>query len=346
MKLLIISTQVIATPPPSYGGLEVVVWNHAKGLADLGEDVTLIAAKGSKAPPNVELLEIEKPGEFGVSEERAFWHYKHLLNNYDVILDHSWSKWSMLSGDSLPVIGTMHSPLPFKSPPPKKYPMLCGVSAQHSLYASKMLMDDAGRRVPVRTTWNSVDMSLYPYVKERGDYFLSVNRMDPNKGIHVFTDWCKRAGVKGKIIGDDKMIIQDKNYPEHIKKQCAESNGLIEYVGLASHEDKVKAMQGCRAVVLLPQLPNYLEVFGLAAVEVMACGKPVLCTSNCGLLDINENGQTGFFVDTYEQFVGATRAVDSIDPETCRKRAEKFSIEAITPKYRDMILKVAAGCRW
>jgi len=340
MKILAISTQVIPTPPVNYGGLEWCVYNHVKGLADLGEDITLIACKGSKAPPNVNLLEIEPPGDFALGEEKAFWHYRHLLPNFDVVLDHSWYKWSMMVGDYLPVIGTMHSPLPFNTPPPKKFPMLCGVSAQHSLYASKKLM------VPVRTTWNSVDMSLYPFVKERGDYFLSVNRIDPNKGIHVFTDWCKRAGVKGTIIGDDKMIIQDRAYPETIKKQCADSGGLLDYVGLASHEDKVKAMQGCRAVVLLPQLPNYLEAFGLAAVEAMACGKPVICTPNCGLLDIVENGQTGFIVETFEQFVGATRAVDMIDPAACRKRAEKFSIEAITPKYRDMILRVTSGCRW
>lgn len=336
MKLLAISTQVLATPPPNYGGLEQVVWNHCKGLAELGEDVTLIACKGSKAPPGVKILEIEEPGNF-LGEEPAFWYYKHMLHQYDVVLDHSWHKWAMLEGDYLPVIGTMHSPLPFQNPPPKKYPMLCGVSNQHSIYACKNL------KVPVRTTWNSVDISQYPFTKKRGDYLLSVNRIDPNKGIHIFVDWVKKIDFPGEIIGDDKLIIQDKQYPINIQTACKKTD--IKYTGLVSHEEKVKKISGCRAVVLLPQ-PPYLEVFGLAAVEALACGKPVICTPNCGLKDIITNGETGFLVETYEQFKGALMAVDSISPEECRKRAEKFSIETISPTYRNIIKRVQEGCRW
>lgn len=344
MKLLAISTQVLPTPPvgadgkATYGGLEQVVWNHCKGLADLGEDVTMIGCKGSKAPKGVKLLELEEPGNFA-GEERAFHFYKAFLHEYDVILDHSWYKWAMLAGDYLPIMGTMHSPVPFATAPPRKFPMLCGVSAQHSVYACQKL------GVPVRTTWNSVDLSQYPFTKERGDYFLSVNRIDPNKGIHIFADWIGRADLKGEIIGDDKLIVKDKAYPITVQEQCKRYG--INYRGLVTHEEKVASIQGCKAVVLLPQASaGYLEVFGLAAVEALACGKPVICTPNCGLKDIVTSSETGFFVESYEQFEAASKLVDTLSPEACRKAAERFSIENITPKYRDMIKKVREGSRW
>jgi UDP-glucose:tetrahydrobiopterin glucosyltransferase len=217
--------------------------------------------------------------------------------------------------------------------------MICGVSTEHSLHASKVL------GVPVRTTWNSVDLSRYQMTHAKGDYLLSVNRIDPDKGIHVFVDWVGRAGLKGDIIGDDKMIVQDPdNYPSKIRSAAGQYG--IKFSGLVSHEDKIKRMEECRAVVLLPQAPHYLEVFGLAAVEANAMGKPVICTPNCGLKNVVENGVSGFFVETFDQFKEAVAKLDTISPEACRKQAEKFDIPAITPKYRDLIKRVNEGCRW
>jgi len=337
MKILLISAQAIETPPKNYGGLEAVVYNHARGLSELGENVTLIGARGSSAPPNVELYAFENPGLFAQSEEKAFWFYREILRDYDVILDHSWYKWSLLMGEGLPVISTMHSPVPFPQKPPKKFPMLCGVSAEHSKHASLAL------GAPVRTTWNSVDMSRYPFTHTTGDTFLSVNRIDPDKGIHVFVDWISKAGLKGDIIGEEKMV-KDPNYPANIRASCKINN--VNFSGLVSHEEKQKKLQECKAVVLLPQAPNYYEVFGLAAVEANATGKPVICTPNCGLKDLIVDGVSGFHVDTYAQFKEAVAKLDTITPEACRKQAEKFSIETISPKYRDLIKHVDEGCRW
>lgn len=337
MKILAISGQVIPTPPKDYGGLEWVVYNFCAGLAKAGEEVTMVCLKGSKAPPGVELLEINQTGSFIAAEEYAFRFYKHLLPNYDVVLDHSWTKWSYTVGDYLPVIGTLHTEKPYSLKPPKKYPCMVGVSRQHSLRASKIY------GIPFRTAFNPVDMEQYKYSNHKGEGLLSVNRVAPEKGINVFVDWVSRTGMAGTVIGDDRQIINNPTYPAQVKKSC--ENTKINYKGLVSNEEKMKLLHDCRAVVLLPQ-PPYFEVFGLAAVEGMACGKPIICTPNGGLQDIVVNGETGFFVDTYEKFETAVKMLDTISPEACRKRAEKFSIENTTPVYHNMIKRVSEGCRW
>ena len=49
--------------------MEKCVYDFAAGLEDLGHDVTLIAAKGSKAPRGVRLVETVESWD-GLTEER------------------------------------------------------------------------------------------------------------------------------------------------------------------------------------------------------------------------------------------------------------------------------------
>ena len=55
MKIALISSPFIETPPLAYGG-EVVWWNLAKELARLGHKVYLFGKVGSKCPPNGKLF--------------------------------------------------------------------------------------------------------------------------------------------------------------------------------------------------------------------------------------------------------------------------------------------------
>ena len=336
MKVLLVSGTALPTPPPTYGGLEAVVYDFAKGLAAAGDDVTLVATRGSQAPDKVKLITTTEPGVFD-NEGLAYPSYRHLLNDFDVVGDHSWFKWAYMLGESVPVVGTMHGGVPFATLPPVKYPRLVGVSTPHSRMVAKVL------KVPVRTVHNPMDISKYPFQPKLGTRLLSLNRVAPEKGIQYFVEWNKALKLEWDVVGDDRLIVQNHEYPKQIR-QLAKGTP-VEYHGLVAQEQKLKFLTEASAVVLLPQEP-YFEVFGLAAIEALACGKPVICTKNGGLGEIVEHGVTGFFVKNIEDYRTAVKLLDQIEPRLCRERAEQFDIKVQSAVYRRVLKSAADGSEW
>jgi glycosyltransferase involved in cell wall biosynthesis len=100
----------------------------------------------------------------------------------------------------------------------------------------------------------------------------------------------------------------------------------------------VKAYQWCDALLF----PSRLEGFGLAALEAMACGKPVIATNTSSLPEVVENGVSGILCppDDIGAFaVACGKLADSDETgvrygQAGRRRAvELFSEDHIIPQY-------------
>lgn len=335
----------------TYGGLEWIAWNHAKALKETGNEVTLIAAKGSRPPEGVDLIETVKNSypRFDF-EGKAYKKYESQLHDFDIIWDNSWAHYAgVLQGPDLPILNIMHSPCTFPRVPNKEYPMICGVSRAHSIYAAKLL------NCAVRTIYNSIDASLYEYSPTLPEEpnFLSLNRIAPEKAVDKVVDLLAYAGVGGDIVGDDSMIIQNRDYPGMVKRKCEayseKSPNKIRYHGLVAHEKKINILKNSRATVLIPEgLPMYYEVFGMAAVESLLVGRPVITNGSGGLGEIVEHGSSGYIVSTRDEFKLATRNImeGRIKPEECRKRGETFSLETMGKEYQRIMLSVLDGTKW
>ena len=353
--------------------MEKCVYDFAAGLEDLGHDVTLIAAKGSKAPRGVRLVETVESWD-GLTEERkqayskadgipreylgqkwvahtwngwraheeeAFQMYEAELKGMDVIGDHSWSKWSYTTKKD-EIIGTCHSMKPYNLPPPREFPLFVGVSRGHS-----HLLSQAWQR-PVRTAWNPVNVDEFTVQKDKSDRALSFNRIMATKGIHHFVNVINELKVKGDVAGDDSTLVGDQNYVNWIKESCKKS-AYLSYFGLVDDKERKRLLMDAKVLVCLKDA-GYEEVFGLQAVEALACGTPVVALHSWGFDDTIINGENGFLCDNMEQ-VKVTlgkimKGEVKLDPEVCRKSAERFSRKNSSKAYERLFESVKKGNRW
>jgi len=137
---------------------------------------------------------------------------------------------------------------------------------------------------------------------EAGDdgYFLVVSRLVPYKRIDLAIQACNAIGARLLVIGEgrDRARLQ------------ALAGPTVEFLGWVDEETKRHHLRRCRAFVFPAE-----EDFGIAPVEALAAGRPVVAFAAGGALDVIEEGTTGllFREQTVEALAEQLRAVPSYD---------------------------------
>ena len=103
---------------------------------------------------------------------------------------------------------------------------------------------------------------------------------------------------------------------------------------------KLKNPLEALAIADLFLLPSESESFGLAALEAMACGVPVVATEAGGLPEVIRHGVSGMLAPVGDVERMADHAAFLLDPDNhdrfrrqALERASAFHIDAVLPKY-------------
>ncbi|MBI2952752.1 MAG: glycosyltransferase family 4 protein [Chloroflexi bacterium] len=332
MRIAQISTPHIPTPPPAYGGSELVASYITEELVRQGHQVTLFAAPGSRtAATLISFPEVNQASTFDARElvhvARAF-RYSH---DFDIVHNHCLSAGPALAHVSpVPVMSTLHY-----------IHHILGCFPDHNYAAVSQRQKQLASNLRIRdVVYNGIDVNLFRLGEDKDDFILFLGRFHPNKGAHLAIQVALRA-ERALVIAAPLPPPDQQDYFDALIKPHL--HGRITYVGEVRGQTKTELLAKAKAIV---SPLTWDEPFGLVLLEAMASGTPVIATNRGSVPELVLDGKTGFVVADVDEMVQAIERVGEIDSSSCRAHVEQnFSIQAMVDKYL-ALYRLLLGNQW
>jgi len=130
-------------------------------------------------------------------------------------------------------------------------------------------------------------------LQQEGPVLLFVGRLDPFKGPDVLLQAAAMMEEDAQIVIVGGKLTGDKEL-QQLRQLASELNisQSVKFLGARAQKELPMIYSAADVTVL----PSYHESFGLAAVESLACGTPVVATRAGGLTTIVQDMKTGYLV--------------------------------------------------
>jgi|KBSMisStandDraft_5_1062788.scaffolds.fasta_scaffold09260_5 N-acetyl-alpha-D-glucosaminyl L-malate synthase BshA len=151
--------------------------------------------------------------------------------------------------------------------------------------------------------------------------------------IKIFAEVNKRIPSKLLFVGDGP----DRHDAENLCREL----GICDDIRFIGKQEQIEEIL---AVSDLFILPSEYESFGLAALEAMAAGVPLISSNAGGLPEININGKTGFMSPVGDVASMSRNAIAILENDEVLKtfkqnaleQSKRFDIQHIVPVYEDL----------
>jgi glycosyltransferase involved in cell wall biosynthesis len=160
------------------------------------------------------------------------------------------------------------------------------------------------------------------------DYYLIVGRLVPYRRIDLLIEAFNQLGRRLVIAGSGR----DRDALEH------KAGPNIQFLGYVPDEDLPRLFARCRAFIFPGE-----EDFGIAPVQAMASGRPVIAYAAGGALDTVVPGTGMLFAEqSVADIIKAVESFDTkkVDPAAIRAHAEKFDTSAFSDRLFGFIDRV------
>jgi glycosyltransferase involved in cell wall biosynthesis len=161
----------------------------------------------------------------------------------------------------------------------------------------------------------------------REDYALMVSALAPYKKVEVAMAACEKMGMELRIVGEG---------PER-DRLASMAGPRVRFLGSVPVEQLRDLYRGARLF-----LQPGVEDFGIASVEALACGTPVVAVDRGGIRDVVEDGRHGVLYPDWEGPTALCGAIDKalrigFNALDLRDRAESFSVVRFTDRIRSLL---------
>jgi len=175
-----------------------------------------------------------------------------------------------------------------------------------------------------------IDFELYKKVplSKIGNYYLTISRLVWQKRIDIIIRAFIKNGLPLKIVGTGRE--------EKKLKALAKGYKNIEFLGFVDNDTKKELLSHCKAFVFMS-----FEDFGIAPVEALAAGRPVIAYGQGGALEYVLPHKTGLLVEAQneEALNNAIHQFEHLnfDPEVCRRQAKKFDFPIFQKRIKEIV---------
>ena len=340
MRIALVSTPFVAVPPAGYGGTELMIAELSEGLVRRGHEVTLFGTGDSTIPTELRYLykEAEWPPNFLQDINHVSWAMQQAYEgDFDVV--HAHSPCALVFSRIIPrpplVYTIHHSQEDDLSRFYRYFPLAHYVAISHDQAAR----EKGVHRVSV--VHHGLDPAKYEWCDRAGDYVCFIARLAQVKGPHTAIDVAEEAGVAIRVAGEVHPTDREFNEREVNPRLGRSHVTMLGSIGMA---EKVPLLRDARAL-LAPV--EWDEPFGLALIEAMLSGCPVVAFPRGSIPELVEPGVTGFVARDREEMREIIRPggpLDDFDRRRCRERAaELFGRDRMVADYEN-IYAAAAEC--
>ncbi|MDR2876490.1 MAG: glycosyltransferase family 4 protein [Chromatiales bacterium] len=331
MKIAQVAPLFESVPPKTYGGTERVVHFLTEELIRQGHEVVLYASADSRTSAELRPVVPQSLRLSGQAQDNFTGQLLQLAavaraaHSFDVIHFHTdFLHFPLCRHIAVPQVSTMHGRLDL--------PELKMIFAEFSDMPVISISNDQRRPLPgarwSSTVYNGMPEQLYDFQPQQGKYLAFLGRISPEKGPEEAINIALRTGLPLRMAA--KVDAADREYFEQrIRPLLREPN--IEFLGEIDDRGKNELLGGALALLFPVSWP---EPFGLAMVEALACGTPVIAYQRGSVPEVMLHGHTGYIVDNQDQAVSALSDIERIDRRACRRHFEEnFSARKMADGY-------------